>query len=208
MNHTLYLDIETLPDMSEGARERSLAGIEAPANYKDAEKIAAYKQERAEEAYRKTSLNGGRGSVFCIGCAIDDKKELVFRGDSEKQTIEAFFGELDQQSLFKVVGHNVEFDLRFLWQRCWVLGIKPPACFPKPERYSKFIFDTMTEWAGFGNRISCRELCGCLGISYSDEVDGSGVYDAWVSGDHESIVQHCFADVSRVRQIYKRMTFQ
>lgn len=205
----LFLDIETLPDQSPGAKAREAERVEAPANYKDADKIAAYKAERAEEAYRKTALNGAKGSIFCIGYAFDDEKVLCDIGSSEISLLDGFFSHLPTTTLLKAIGHNVEFDLRFIWQRAIILGVKPPANFPRPQRFNnEFMFCTMQAWAGYGNRISCRDLCEALGMPYEDEVDGSQVYDAWKRNDFASITKHCKADVERVRQIYKRMNFE
>ena len=100
----IFIDIETIPDQSEGALERVMATIEAPATMKKAETIADWhagngkyagaKQEAAEEIYRKTGLSGTKGEIICISFALgtDDPfcigREL---GESEADLLEAFF---------------------------------------------------------------------------------------------------------------------
>ena len=60
------------------------------------------------------------------------------------------------------IGHNiVSFDLRFLWQRCLVLGIRPPVPLPLEGR-DGIVTDTMIEWAGRFARDrwpSLEDLC-------------------------------------------------
>ena len=69
----IYLDIETIPSQRDDVRGLSWQRVKVPANYKDPQKIEAYKYEHAEEEYRKTALDGGYGELCCIGWAVDDE---------------------------------------------------------------------------------------------------------------------------------------
>lgn len=171
----------------------------------------------AMQAYRKTALDGGKGSIFCIGYAFDDDPCYIFKSSNqfdEKETIKSFFGMVamnhDGIRPIEIIGHNVaEFDLRFIFHRAAILGIKPPSCLKiNPSRYDSDIYDTMTKWAGYGNRISLDNLCKALGIETpKGDITGANVYDYFLRGEYETISDYCMKDVEATRQVYKRMTF-
>src|SRR5574337_886391 len=110
-----------------------------------------------------------------------------------------------------IVGHNhAGFDLRFIWQRAVILGVKPPIWWPHNARPwdTDVVFDTMVQWAGTGNRISMDNLCAALGLpGKSEGMDGSMVWDAVKDGRISEVADYCKGDVERTRAIYKRMTF-
>lgn len=72
----IYLDIETIPGQRPGLRDEIAATITPPGNISKPETIAAWEAEKkpdlVEEAYRKTSFDGGVGHVVSIAFAIDD----------------------------------------------------------------------------------------------------------------------------------------
>jgi len=115
----LFVDIETIPDQRQGAVEAAVALVKAPANYKDADKISAYKLEQAQEAYAKTALDGGRGQIVSIACAIDDMEPVVFPGSDERANLSSFIRYVDKavnqegECLnYCLIGHNLlGFDL-------------------------------------------------------------------------------------------------
>lgn len=231
----IYFDIETIPAQDPVAIEVIKADIEkqkllvkAPSNYKDEEKIAAYVKAEIEKidtefdvTYRKTSFDGGLGQICCIGYAIDDRPPVSIYGVSEAYILKDFFDSLknsynpssQQRPIF--IGHNiVSFDLRFLFQRAVMNNIKPPMMIPfNAKPWDESIFDTMTAWAGHGNRVSLDKLCKIFNIpqkgsEIGEEMDGSKVWDFYQAGRIEEIAMYCEADVERTRQAYKRMTFQ
>lgn len=183
----------------------------------ETELASAKAQEVAEQAYRKTALDGGKGSIFCIGCAFDDEPCYNFKASNqfdEKETIKSFFCMVamkhDGIRPIEIIGHNVtEFDLRFIFQRAAILGIRPPSCIKiNPSRYDSDIYDTMTKWAGYGNRISLDNLCKALGIETpKGDITGANVYDYWLKGEYQTIADYCMKDVEATRRVYKRMTF-
>lgn len=112
-----------------------------------------------------------------------------------------------------VVAHHADFDLRFLFHRAVVLGVPIPRWFPVNARANHWspggpaVFDTMTYWAGYGGRIGQDRLCAALGIERGDDIGGAEVYDRWLAGDGEAIWNHNKADVERLRQVHRRLTF-
>lgn len=233
----LPLDIETIPGQQPSVRAEleeqaaaEKAAVKAPANYKDDEKIKAFVADKHAEIdaevdakWRKTTFDGAWGEVCIIGFAVGDNE--VFVADSqdkggEGQLLVWFYDILEtlvkesERRTVQIVGHNVvDFDLRFLWQRSVMHGVKPPAWIPwKAKPWDDRIFDTMTQWAGVRDRVSLDKLCRALGVAtkgseIGEEIDGSKVWDFWKAGRIAELRTYCAGDVERVRQIYKMMTF-
>lgn len=179
-----------------------------------AAKMAEIKvSEIADIEYRKTALNGAKGEIYCICFALDDGEVQTALGLDEKSTLKQFFEKLEQglkaNTNNRFVGHNIiDFDLRFIFQRAVVHGIKPKLNL-NISRYSDKAFDTMTEWAGYGNRISLKDLCETLDIQTpKDDIDGSQVWDCIKNGEGERVTEYCKKDVIAVREVYKRLTFK
>jgi predicted PolB exonuclease-like 3'-5' exonuclease len=234
----IYFDIETIPAQKESdiaylreESDREIAAIKAPSNYKDEAKIAEYIAAKRVEVeasfddrYRKTSFDGAMGQVVCISYAIDDGEPVnLYSSNWEKgepEVIKSFYDcvkmsynpSSQQRPVF--IGHNIiNFDLRFLFQRSVMLGIKPPLIVPfKAKPWDENVFDTMTAWAGVGNRVSLAKLCSVFGLDakgteIGDEIDGSKVWDFVKSGRIEDVAKYCGGDVARTRAIHKRLTF-
>lgn len=218
----IYFDIETIPTQSEHLKNHVQTNLTPPANYKKQETIDAWIEENRDLAYRKTALNGGFGQIVCIGYAINDNDVRTIYFDdwatSESDILKTFFNELIEcyrpsaDITPHFIGHNIEnFDLRFIYQRAIVLGIKPPSFLPlNSKSYNNmYIFDTMTEWAGKRNYVSLNEVCLSLGIpTKGDEIDGSKVWDFVQAGELKRVAEYCADDVEKVRAIHKRIAFQ
>ena len=218
----IYLDIETIPTQSNNLKNYIINNLTPPANYKKAESITAWIEENKDPAYRKTALNGGFGQIVCIGYAINDSdvKTIYFDNwaESEKEILETFFSDLKNcytpsaDIIPNFIGHNIEnFDLRFIYKRAIVLGIKPPSFLPLNSKSynNKYIFDTMTEWEGKRGFVSLNEVCMSLGLpTKGDEIDGSKVWDFVQAGKVKEVAEYCASDVEKVRAIHKRFTFE
>ena len=97
----LTVDIETLPDQSEGALESAAELVKVPANYKKEEVIEKYRQEHAEEEFLKTGLHGISGEICSIAWAIDDKEvdalTVNLNVENEEELLIEFFHMVDEQ---------------------------------------------------------------------------------------------------------------
>lgn len=215
MDRFVYFDLETIPCQEEGYRATLADEVTPPGNIKKPESIKAWMDENRDraidEAMAKTSFDGGLGHICTIAWAKNDSPIHVEHAktlDQERGIIEAFFADLDHYHSETLVGHNITgFDLGFLRKRAVVLGITlpPNACLPRdPKPWDKNVHDTMTMWAGAGNRISMDTLCGILCIKGKVGFDGSMVAEAWAKGDHDTIASYCKDDVWRTREIHKR----
>jgi predicted PolB exonuclease-like 3'-5' exonuclease len=198
----------------------TLPGLRETAQQKHQEEVAR-RETAIEEAWRKTGLYGDQGEVICIGWAIEDTEPMVLSrnlGGSETELIQAFFNTLYQRLNKRIphwVGHNVMFDLRFLFHRAVVLGIKPCINLSLDAKpWSEQVQDTMVMWAGLRDKISLDRICKALGIqSKGDDleegeyIDGSLVWDFVKRGEISKVATYCKADVTRCREVYKRINF-
>jgi hypothetical protein len=219
----ITLDIETCPSQSPELRAEFLANVKAPAQYKKPESIADWIAENAETeadaAIRKTSFDGAYGHVCVIGLSFDDGDPIaVYETDwlaKEADVLRTAFAMIDVhcgkhpnvRPVF--VGHNlVEFDLRFLFQRAVVLGVKPSRHIPFTAKpWDDSVFDTMTRWAGIKDRVKLDKLAKVCGLGGKGDIDGSMVWDYVRDGRIAEIAEYCRHDVALARAIYKRMTF-
>lgn len=211
----VFFDLETIPCQDPTYRDALAEKITPPGNIKKPESIEKWLEENrdsaADEAMAKTSFDGARGHICTIAWAKNKGAVNVAHARTlgeERGVIEAFFGSLDRYHSETLVGHNITgFDLAFLRKRAIVLGITlpPNACLPRdPKPWDKNVHDTMSMWAGGGNRISLDDLCNALGIQGKDGFDGSMVAEAWANGEHDTIVEYCKADVEAVRAVHRR----
>ena len=225
----IYLDLETVPSQDPCVRAEIEASIQPPGNMSKPDTISKWeaecKPELVEEAWKKTAMDGAYGQIVCAAIAADNEEPSVFF-DTDWQTYEdqiiydLFAGIVaryqpsrDTRPIF--IGHNlVNFDLRFLFQRSVVHGIRPPIIIPFDAKpWDDKVYDTMIKWSGVGKTVSLEKLCRtfCLpakGSEIGEDMDGSKVWDFVKAGRIANVATYCKADVERVRALYKRMTFQ
>lgn len=218
------IDIETIPGQQPGLRERIKAEIKAPAQYKKPESIAEWLRENADEAaddaWRKTALDGALGQIAVIGYAIEDQAPVTLYSadyaDGDADLLRDFFASITElradgrpvRPYF--IGHNIAgFDLPFIFHRAIINGVPLPAGFPiHPKPWGDECFDTMTYWAGPRDRISLDNLCRALGIEGKGGMDGSQVWDYVRAGRISEVAYYCAHDVEITRAAYRRLTFQ
>lgn len=215
----IYFDLETIPCQDAEFIKMIADEIKPPATMKKPETIAEWeetqKQSAIDDAVAKTSFDGALGKICCIGWAIDDEPVFASTG-KEEDILSQFFTDIserykpskDMQPVF--IGHNVNsFDLRFLFKRAIILGIKPPHIIPfNAKSWDNHIFDTMTYFAGYGERISLDKLAKALGLQGKKGITGADVWPMYQAGKIQEIAEYCKDDVSLTRDIYKRLTFQ
>jgi predicted PolB exonuclease-like 3'-5' exonuclease len=229
----LFLDIETLPaDMNDPVTGKALKflferKLEKKTRRKEMSENVLIETDsktkngdiQFEDYVRGTSFDGSFGKVLCICLAVnDDPVKTYCTPDDEKKMIENFWKVAAQADLF--VGHNVmDFDLRFIWQRSVVLGIKPTwqDSNNKKPKYLSFrrfcsapIYDTMHEWTKWGrDSIGLEHLALSLGLPTPKEgIDGFRVWEFYKAGKIKEIADYCARDVETTRAVYKRMVFQ
>lgn len=208
------------PETIKEWQENTLPGLREAAALKHQEEVNK-RQAAIEEAWRKTGLYGDQGEIICIGWAIEDAEPTVLHrqlNGSEVDLLTMFYKTLHTQLNKRHpswVGHNVTFDLRFLFHRSVILGIRPYVSLHLDAKpWSEQVQDTMIMWAGLRDKVSLDRICKALGIQGKggdlpdgEYIDGSKVWDFVKRGEIEKVAAYCKADVIRCREAYKRMNF-
>ena len=176
----------------------------------------------AQAAWEKTSFNPDVAPIACICIGYDrghGYQAAVFEISemyTEREMLEEFHNYINSlctgvhgaiTSKPNFIGHNLaKFDLPFIWKRSVINDVETCKGVKWIDaRHGQHCYDTMTAWAGFGNRISADNLSGLLGLKGKTEgMDGSKVYDTW-QVDPLKVVQYCQDDVDMVRRIHERL---
>ena len=172
--------------------------------------------EVAEDKWRKTSFDGGAGEIISIAWAVEDGEIISVHRDldgSEEMLLTNFFellsNELGRMKPYFIGQYIGGFDLKFIFHRAVVLGVKPPFDLPFDGRHNKDYYCTQVAWAGYGGRMSQDNLCKALGIEGKpDDIDGSQVWDFVKAGKVVRVAEYNEDDVNKVRQIHRRLTFK
>lgn len=211
--NTLFIDIETIRCQREDLNNELALRVQAPSTYKDPEKIQAYRAAKMDTVIDQTALDGTFGEIVCIGFALDNEsvQTLTRRpGKSEADILVTFMELVYNNTNFRThplwVGHNVMFDIRFLWQRFVINKIPMPLAIPhNAQPWSQGIFDTMHQWGGKEFRNHGLEmLCKVFNLP-PKPFKSDSVGQLWEDGKYDDIATLCAHDVEMVRELYKRM---
>lgn len=164
-----------------------------------------------DPAEEKGALDAQRGRIVCIGMLIDDGKtvtEIALSDDDERLMIADFWNKIKPSDVF--VGHNVlEFDLPFIRQRSWILGIRPSRTLDMRKYYSTDVIDSMQLWTNWGHKKGAT--LGALGMALGcggKTGHGTSVAEWWAECDIESIKSYCQEDVRLAYRVFCRLTYQ
>lgn len=227
----VFIDIETIPDQTVGAVASIAENLEVKApgltkpkliealdlgeqgKYKTVDELKelwvaefaeSEKENQATEQWLKTSFDGGKGQLCCVGIARGDDPVITLTG-SEKQMLESINVLLKEYPSVTFVAHNKKFDLPFLFKRFVINGVEPQFSF---DAYAKKHICTMELWEGFGGRISLDNLAKQLGLGGKYEgMDGSQVWPEFKVGNIDKIAEYCADDVRLLREIYNKINF-
>lgn len=228
----VIIDIETVPGQTTTAKDAAREGIKPPATLKKAESIAAWWAEEAdkaaEDAYNRQGLDGGNYGEIVSIAAVNDAGQTWTHCRTQQEaessllaqfaaTVQGWLGSAAMQGpdgrawpigepFF--IAHNAAFDMGFVWRRCIVNGVKLPFRFPNPSaRAGQHFGDTMTLWAGWGQRVSLDTLCRVLGVTSpkAQGFDGSQVHAAWLAGEYERIAAYNLADAQATAEVWHRL---
>lgn len=190
--------------------------------------------EEAAQAYREAGLYAEFGKVCCVtvGLFKEYYKEpggrhfqvTSFYGTDECQILDMLARGLKGKNemiggmngrggrfAWTIIGHNVkEFDVPYLCRRMLVHGMDMPDMLDvagKKPWDIPHIVDTMELWkfGDYKSFTSLNLLAHRFDIpSPKDNMDGSGVFDAYRQGLHDDIGRYCGKDVQTVAQLLLR----
>jgi hypothetical protein len=207
----IFLDLETIAgtDVPEDL-------LKVDSRLKDPVKIAAAKKE----ALNKTSFDGAFGKIVSLAFAVDDEEiDVVTRAGPSVREYEAlnmFAGRLDAAIsearttcgadgyAITWVGHNIQFDLGFLFKRAAVNRIKLPFRLPWPcNPWDKFVCDTNYLWAG-RDYVKLDTLALVL-LGERKTNTGADVAGMWERGEYDRIAEYNRDDVRITREVHKKL---
>lgn len=170
--------------------------------------------EVAMQTWRKQALSADAGQILSIGFKPAGGEMWCMAGDkSERGMLKAFWDDLaftlgtgHTTKAPYFIGHNVPFDLEFIWKRSVILGVECLAPIKPHGRHGADFFDNMQHWAGFKGRISQDRLAGILGIEQKpSDITGANVFDHYMEGNIDRIKEYNCYDVETVEAIYNRI---
>ena len=199
----LVLDIETIAAPSR--LQIALAGeeVRAPANYRDPDKIEAYRQESLAKWASKCALSPATGRLACLGvCPADEPHNVgVMLDESEHSMVAALDKVLSSYSVpVRIVTFSGRgFDLPFLIVRSAVCAFRPE--YPLPwRRYDPRHVDLRDILADGSLEHWEVALLGQRKTSH-----GSEVQSMWDAGRYDEIRAHCQEDVLRTAEIWRML---
>lgn len=200
----IFFDIETV----KGKVTINPEDIKAPANYKDAGKIAEYQQKKIEELNSKAGLNSFTAKICCIGYAVNNDPAQYIVGIDEEVVLKQFADALEVEAV-TWVGYNIlAFDLPFIYHRAIKYGLKGlKNMLPQDSR--QYSYDVMKKISPTDYKFMTKlsDACTYFGVkSPKDGIDGSKVQAYYDAGRFEEIGKYCAADVEATRELYNLIT--
>jgi 3'-5' exonuclease len=159
----------------------------------------------------KGALSAISGRVVCICLLIDDgshMKEVTIIGQDESGLLRNFWAHMQPSDVF--VGHNVwGYDLPFLRQRSWILGVRPSRKVDLRKYYTEDLLDTQQIFSVWGTTKypALDKLATALGCG-SKTGDGSKVAEWWQAGKIDQIAEYCRNDVRVTYLVFLKLMFQ
>jgi predicted PolB exonuclease-like 3'-5' exonuclease len=130
----------------------------------------------------------------------------MFAHEEEEFIMEGLYSYLDSHQPFTLVTFNGrDFDLPMLYMRGLLHGYDFAQVLPM-DKYSKTHIDIYQHLGGrWGMNGTLAEFAWHFGLA--DELDGHGssIQQQFDSGDWESIIAHCRADVEVTESLFLRM---
>lgn len=160
----------------------------------------------------KGALEAMTGRIVCIGMLFEEGSRLnpvAICEQDEKKLLERFWTALSDNDV--LVGHNIlAFDLMFIRQRSWILGVKPPVVLNLRKYYTESVIDLMEMWTNWSSRFkgaSLDNISTVLGVGQKTG-HGSEVAGLWAAGDYASLMKYCMSDVWLSYRVYCKMLYR
>jgi hypothetical protein len=211
-----FIDLETHPDLAEGAKQRYIDTVEPPGNYKKPESIAEWKAQNGErigvENWSKTALDPMCGGIYVFGYSLEGETPITLVRELNEpegpfltaalEEVNARIDKAGQPRILRWIGWNLSgFDLPFLAKRLCILGAHSPLCIPVGAKNGEYLQDLMLTWSGYRGFDSQKSVADAMGIPVSTELDGAGL---WERGPRVA-AEKCASDLQALISIHSRM---
>lgn len=139
----------------------------APSNYKDEEKIQAWKVKKQEEWFLDASSSALSGKILAIAIQEPFKNASFFADENEKNLLQAFWDYYRNHCTCRFVGFGCNsFAIPFLVRRSWVNRVAVPNIFRGRFLNGNFT-DLMQVWGcGTSERTTLANLAKFFGLKY------------------------------------------
>lgn len=182
---------------------------EAPANYKDPLKIAAYVEEAKQAAMGRCALDPDLARVVAVGIGIPESGAVevltASSEDEERELLRETWGWLRGQ--VTAVGYNVlGYDLPVLLRRSLYLGVPAPAI--QIDKYRHPAVIDLMQLLSFSGAIKFRGLkfyAKRFGLPCDDTVNGADVPALIAAGEWASVEAHVRSDVRLTMALAQRI---
>lgn len=201
----LVFDIETAPLAEAG---EYIEPAEAPANYKDLEKIAAFVREKNAENLNRCGLDADLCRVVAIGWQSErDEQPLTMHlghGVSEAMLLKSFWQVAAGRHL---VGFNcLSFDLPVLFRRSLYLGLDTPNIVI--DRFKHPQVTDLIQVLSYNGTLKLRGLsfyAKRFGIDIPDTLTGADIAQAVAEDRWDDIAAHVKADVTKTARLAEKL---
>jgi DNA polymerase III epsilon subunit-like protein len=166
-----------------------------------------------DPADEKGALNALTGRIVCIGMLTDEDgklTELALIDEHEHRLLEQFWASLRTSGADLLIGHNIlNFDLAFIRQRSWILGVPPSRQIDVRRYYTGEVVDTLQLWANWSPRNSVKldVLSQALGCGHKNG-HRKDVANWWAEPDFGSITCYCLEDVRITHRVFCRLAYR
>ena len=182
----------------------------APANYKDADKIAANIAEQRIDWVKRAALSPLTGKIVAIGYKVPNRQEVLHVAN-EIELLKEFWRDYDEHARKQgqMIGHNIlGFDIPFIIRRSWANKIRVPATVQN-GRYlnDRRFIDTMTAFQ-CGNRTEKFHSLDTVAkfMGFAGKTEKSGEFFAEIlATDPKRALAYLAADLQAVEDIAERM---
>jgi DNA polymerase elongation subunit (family B) len=158
----------------------------------------------------KGALSALTGRIVCICLLIDDGNQIqeVTLIGNEAGLLRNFWNRVEPGDVF--IGYNLmNFDLLFIRQRSWILGVRPSRRIDLRRFYTSDLIDLMQLWTNWGSQkyVSLDQVAEVLGCG-TKSADGAQVAEWWQAGKIEQIAEYCRHDVRLTYLIFLKLIFE
>ena len=206
----VVLDLETAP--AHGAEALFTEPVQAPATYKDADKIAAYIENAQAKQRARAALDPWTARIVALGIwapGLPAPRVRVARSEAEEaEALAAFWALVGSPagSVAPLVTFNGRaFDLPVLMVRSRLLDVHAPIL--NIDRYRSphpDLLDILT----FRGAIASHKLTWFarrFGLSVTDETTGADIGALVAAEDWSAVEAHCASDVALTARLAARL---